>query len=154
MDRSLSDSWTGFTRFTFFNERLPKGYMWSKERLTNIQATTRPDHWWPEIWSGMSMAAQRREKQQWAIEKPKLDSARKLRSIYFLDPCDKELAQRNHEKRAQEVGIAYGSSYALQAEDVPAQGNLQRIQRNPNIKACMHRKKLMSPTRKCWKGRS
>ena len=33
----------------------------------------------------MSDAAQRKEKQQWAIEKPKLDHARKLRGIYFID---------------------------------------------------------------------
>ena len=27
--RNLSDSWTGFTRFTLRNETPPKGYMWS-----------------------------------------------------------------------------------------------------------------------------
>ena len=52
--------------------------------LTTIQATTRPDLW-PEIWSGMSKAAQRKEKRQWAIEKSKLDNAGKLRGIYFID---------------------------------------------------------------------
>ena len=56
--------------------------MWSGRRRTKIHATTRPDHLWPEIWSGMSKAAQRKEKQQRAIEKPKLDSARKLGGIY------------------------------------------------------------------------
>ena len=34
----------------------------------------------------MSQAAQRREEQQRALEKPKLDKARKLRGIYFIDP--------------------------------------------------------------------
>ena len=29
-DRNLSDSWTGFTRFTLLNETPPKGYMWSE----------------------------------------------------------------------------------------------------------------------------
>ena len=28
-NRSLSNSWTGFTRFTLLNETPPKGYMWS-----------------------------------------------------------------------------------------------------------------------------
>ena len=28
--------------------------MWSWQRLTKIQTTTRPDHLWPEIWSGIS----------------------------------------------------------------------------------------------------
>ena len=35
-------------------------------------------------------AAQRREKQEWAIETPKLDNARKLRGISFIDPTDAE----------------------------------------------------------------
>ena len=29
VDRHLSDSWTGFTKFTLLNEKLPPGYMWS-----------------------------------------------------------------------------------------------------------------------------
>ena len=32
VDRTLSDSWTDFTRFTLLNETPPKGYMWSGER--------------------------------------------------------------------------------------------------------------------------
>ena len=28
--------------------------------------------------------------QKWAIEKPKLDDARRLRGIYFIDPKDEE----------------------------------------------------------------
>ena len=27
MDRTLSDAWTGFTRFTLVKEKLPKGYI-------------------------------------------------------------------------------------------------------------------------------
>ena len=38
----------------------------------------------------MSDASKRKEKQQWAIEKPKLDNARRLRGIYFIDPKDEE----------------------------------------------------------------
>ena len=37
------------------------------------------------VWKHMSDATKRKEKQKWAIEKPKLDSARKLRGIYFID---------------------------------------------------------------------
>ena len=54
--------WTGFKKFTTLYEKAPTGYMWSEERLTKIQATTRPDHLSPEMWSGMSTAAQRRGK--------------------------------------------------------------------------------------------
>ena len=48
--KHLSDSWRGFTKFTLLKEKPPKGYMWSGERLTKIQTTTRPDSVWPEAW--------------------------------------------------------------------------------------------------------
>ena len=38
----------------------------------------------------MSDASKRKEKQKWAIEKPKLENARRLRGIYFIDPKDEE----------------------------------------------------------------
>ena len=38
----------------------------------------------------MSEASRRKEKQQWAIEKPKLDNARRFRGIYFIDLEDEE----------------------------------------------------------------
>ena len=37
-----------------------------------------------------SDASKRKEKQKWTIEKPKLDNARRLRGIYFIDPEDEE----------------------------------------------------------------
>ena len=49
--RGLSGSWTGFTQFTLLEEKPPDGYMWSGERLTKRQATSRPDHLWPELWT-------------------------------------------------------------------------------------------------------
>ena len=52
--------------------------MWSGERLTKRQATSRPDHLWPELWRGMARNAKLREKHKWAIEKPKLDNARNI----------------------------------------------------------------------------
>ena len=33
---------------------------------------------------------QRKRKQTWAIEKPKLDNARQLRGIFFIEPDDEE----------------------------------------------------------------
>ena len=38
----------------------------------------------------MGRHAQLKERQKWSHEKPKLDNARKLRGIYFIDPEDKE----------------------------------------------------------------
>ena len=61
-DRNLSDSCTGFTRFTLLNETPPEQYMWSGGRLTKIQTTSRPDHKWPDAWTRIGKAAQKREK--------------------------------------------------------------------------------------------
>ena len=38
----------------------------------------------------MSDVAKKKEKQRWAIEKPKLDNARQLRGIFFIEPNDEE----------------------------------------------------------------
>ena len=76
--RDLSDSWTGFIQFTLLSEKPPEGFLWSGGRLTKQQATSRPDYLWPEPWRGMSKNAKLREKHKWAIEKPKLDKARRL----------------------------------------------------------------------------
>ena len=88
--RDLSDSCTGFAQFTSLNEKPPDGYMWSRRRLTKRQATSRPDLLWPELWRSMSRNSEKQGKQNWAGERPKLENARKLRGIYFIDTEDKE----------------------------------------------------------------
>ena len=90
-DRELSDTWTGFTRFSILNEKPPDGFSWSGRRLTRKQTTSRPDSLWPEIWKDMSDASKRKEKQKWAIEKPKLDNARRLRGIFFIEQEDEDI---------------------------------------------------------------
>ena len=47
--RDLSASWTGVTQITLLEEKHPEGHMWSWERLTKRQDTSRPDHLWPEL---------------------------------------------------------------------------------------------------------
>ena len=66
-----------------------KGYVWSRRRLTEVPTTTRPDHVWPEVWTNLSKAAKMREIQGWAIEKSRLEKARKMRGIHFIDTGDK-----------------------------------------------------------------
>ena len=66
----------------WMNKR-PDGYTWSGDRLTRKQTTSRPDTLWLEVWKDMSDASKRKEKQKWAIEKPKLDNARRLRGFLF-----------------------------------------------------------------------
>ena len=38
----------------------------------------------------MSDAAKKKAKQKWTVEKPKLDNARQLREIFFIEPNDEE----------------------------------------------------------------
>ena len=108
-DREVSDTWTGFTRFTklnlmekkncqmhgftrfiLLNERPPDGYTGSGLRLTRKQTTSGPDNVWPDTWTHMSHAAKKKTKQSWAIEKPELDNTRQLRGIFFFEPNDEE----------------------------------------------------------------
>ena len=112
-NRSLSDSWKGFTNSLHWKEKPPKGCMWSGERLTKIQTTARPDHVWPEVWTKIGKAAQNREKQELKSEKPKLDSARRLRGIYFIDPEDQDCKENSLHKK---IGKNYGSRHAVQKE--------------------------------------
>ena len=91
--RDFPDPWTGFTQFTLLEEKSPEGYMWSRRRLTRKQLTSRPDHFWPEIWKTMGKNAKLKEKQKWSNEKLHLENARKLRGIYFIDPEDKEFKE-------------------------------------------------------------
>ena len=67
-----------------------QGFLWSWRRLTKVRTTTRPDHTWPEVWAKIGEAAQNREKHEWNNEKPKVDNARRLRGIYFIDLDDEE----------------------------------------------------------------
>ena len=78
-------------------------YIWSGERLTKRQATSRPDHLWPELWKSMGKHTKLKAKQKWSNEKIHLENARKLRGIYFIDPEDKEFKQtiKNSRKKLE-----------------------------------------------------
>ena len=56
--------------------------MWSSGRLTKREATSRPDHLWPELWRALGRNAKLREKH-----------AGVLRGIYFIDPEDMEFKE-------------------------------------------------------------
>ena len=91
--RDSSDPWTGFTQFTLLEEKPPDPKMWSGERLTRKQLTSRPDHLWPELWEKMGKNAMLKVKQKWSNDKLHLENARKLRGICFIDPEDKEFKE-------------------------------------------------------------
>ena len=48
---------------------------------------------WPELWIKMGRNAKLKEKHKWSDEQPKLDNARRLRGIHFIDPEDKEFKE-------------------------------------------------------------
>ena len=59
-EKSLSDAWTGFTRFVLLKERPPDGYTWFG-RLTRKQTTSRPDDVWRDMWKHMSDVAKKKQ---------------------------------------------------------------------------------------------
>ena len=61
----------------------------------------------------MSKVAKKHEKEAWAIEKPKLDNARKLRGIYFVDPEEEEY-EETRRKRKKDTRNSFGRGCALQ----------------------------------------
>ena len=107
VDRSLSDSWTGITRFTPPYEKLPKGFMWSSEPLTEIQATARPDYLWLVMRS-----AQKKEKHQWTIEKKNARQCSETERHRFCR-SGRWRVQGNHKKRKEEVRDTDGGRHAL-----------------------------------------
>ena len=74
----------------YWKKNPPKEICSPGRRLTKVQTISRPDHVWPEVWTKIGNAAQNREQQEWAKEMRKLDSARKLKGIYFMDPDDQD----------------------------------------------------------------
>ena len=56
---------------------------------------------WHEVWTKIGKAAQKLEKHKWASEKPKLDNARRLRGIYFIDLDDGEYAKKPSKMRGE-----------------------------------------------------
>ena len=51
----------------------------------------------------MSKAAQKKDKQDWAVQKPELDNAQRLRGIYLIDPEDGEQMEtiKNERKKLE-----------------------------------------------------
>ena len=128
--RDLSDSWTGFTQFILSEEKPPDGYLWSGGRLTRRQLTSRPDYLWPELWTKVGRNAQLKERQKWSHEKPKLDNARRLRGIYFIDPEDKEFKEtiKNARKKLEKpIALAMPCKTCKKSKHVVTSGESNEI---------------------------
>ena len=59
--RPLSSSGTGRTVFNLLRPQAPLGDKWVELRLNKLQATTRPDNVWPEVWRSISKLQQKRQ---------------------------------------------------------------------------------------------
>ena len=68
-----------FHSIHFLEEKPPNGYMWSGERLTRKQLSSRQDRLWPELWKKMGKNAKLKEQQRWSNEELRLDNARNPR---------------------------------------------------------------------------
>ena len=68
-------------------------------------------------------AAQRKEKQKWAIEKTKLDNARRLCGIHFVDPADEEFKETIQNGRRK---LDVPMPAAMQDQGKNVQRNLSR----------------------------
>ena len=63
----------------------------------------------------MSDAAKSNAKQKWAIEKPKLDNARQLRGIFFIEPDDEEFKHiMKNDRRKLEIPMPAAMPCGLQ----------------------------------------
>ena len=62
-------------------KNLPVDFCGPGKDKQKMLATTRAENLWPELWSKLDE------------QEPKLDTARKLRGIYFIDPEDCELKE-------------------------------------------------------------
>ena len=80
----------------------------------------------------MGRNAKLKERQKWSHEKPKLDNARTLRGIYFIDPEDKEFKEtiKNMEEefqlKVQEEEERIGETHEKE------QGEEQRVKERDN----------------------
>ena len=92
--------------------------MWSGERLTKRQVTSRPDLLWPELWIKVGRNAKLKERHKWSDEQPKLDNARRLRRVYFIDPEDTEFKETTGNARINWIHQLLQPCLARQARRV------------------------------------
>ena len=107
----LQHFWTSFKQFTLLEEEALDGYMWSGERCTRKQLTSRPDHLWPELWKSTGKHTKLKEKQKWSEERIHLDNARKLSGSISSTPRIRN-SKKPSRRRAKSWNIS-GSCYAL-----------------------------------------
>ena len=118
-----------FRKIHFFGWKTTGWYSWSGWDWQESKQPT--DTLWPEIRKDKSEASKFKEKQKWAIEKPKLDNARRLRGVYFIAPADDEFKDimKKKKKRAWKAGSSDASCNALLRLNVRSTGKLVALKR-------------------------
>ena len=80
-----------------------------------------------KFWTKIGKSAQKTERQGRAKEKPKLDNARRLGGIYFIDPEDKDYKETiNDAKRKLDMPMDAAMHCKTRQSPRPACGKLQR----------------------------
>ena len=92
-NRSLSESWTGLTKFTLVKEKPPRGYMLSVVRLTKIQATTRPEIVWLEVWTKIWKSRSEERKARVGNGETKTRQRSKVVKNFFVGLEDREYSE-------------------------------------------------------------
>ena len=72
--------------------------MWSGQKLTNTQASSKPEDIWPEVWSNTSKQFQQKEKTVRSKERPKLDKAREEFIVFLWKTWYSKKISRTREK--------------------------------------------------------
>ena len=92
----------------------------------------------------MGKAAQKKEKQEWANEKPKLDNARNLRGIHFIDLEDGEYEEtiKNAWKKLEvplEAAMLCKKGTEKHSRHQETEAKSDESNKIPKNKACIHR---------------
>ena len=83
--------------------------------MKKVQATTRPDYFWPEIWIEMSTKFKRKNSRN-GLLRSQSSTVLELRGIHVIDPEDEDFEETILERR-KENGNSLRSCHALQDGD-------------------------------------
>ena len=114
---------------------------WQNRTLCVVDGPLSSKEFGPDMWKHMSDAAKRKEKQKWAIEKSRLDQARRSRSIFFIDPDD-EGFKRTVTNACKKLEIPMPAAMPCRLQRCPYRENLQHCWRTQD-KICLY----------CWSRR-
>ena len=98
-NRTLSENWSGSTRFRNLNKRPPKGYSWKDGELAETLVASDSGTIWPEVWSSVSTCAQKEATQLWEMNQPKFQAARQINKIHDIPPFLRHCSNRQKEGR-------------------------------------------------------